>query len=119
MNAIKSKYGVIQTATGKERRTYGGRLYASRKEAKYAALLDLRKLAGEIREWTPQVRIPLVVNGEQVCVYVVDFEVVLADGSMELVETKGYPTEAWKLKRRLFEATWLKEHSGVKYCVRW
>jgi hypothetical protein len=118
MNATKSKYGVIQTASGKERRTYRGRVYASVKERDYAELLDLRKLASEIRAWTPQVRIPLEVNGEHVCFYVVDFRVILADGSVELVEVKGYPTPEWKLKRRLFEATWLREHPEVRFCVR-
>lgn len=101
------------------RRTeYGGRTYASQKEAEYARTLDLRKRVGEIRDWRPQVHIPLDVNGERVCTYVVDFEVIYPNGLRELVETKGFQTETWKLKRRLFEATWLKEHPDVRFTIR-
>lgn len=103
----------------RNRRTeYAGRAYASQKEAQFAQTLDLRKRAGEVRDWRPQVRIPLKIDGETVCTYVVDFEVFLADGTIELIETKGYETALWKLKRRMFEAIWLKDHPDVRYQVR-
>jgi hypothetical protein len=60
--------------------------------------------AGHIRAWRPQVRVPLVVNGQTICEYRADFEVTLADGTLALVEVKGYETREWKLKRRLLEA---------------
>jgi hypothetical protein len=58
-----SKFNVDLTLRGKQERTYAGRTYHSKKEAQYAAILDLRQRAGEIREWEAQVRIPLRVNG--------------------------------------------------------
>lgn len=67
--------------------------------------------------WKPQVSFNLVVNGHLICRYVVDFEVTKADGSIELIEVKGFETPEFKLKRKLFEATWLAEHPDVTYSV--
>jgi hypothetical protein len=83
---------------------YAGAKYASAKEAKFAAELDLLVRAGEIASWRRQCRIPLVVNGVTVTTYVVDFEIRHNDGTVEFVEVKGHPTPEWKLKWRLFDA---------------
>lgn len=88
------------------RAEYGGRVYHSMKEANYAAELDLLKRAKEIRDWEPQVRFDLVVNGLKICTIIPDFRVILADGTEEIHEVKSYGTmtEIWRLKRKLFEA---------------
>ena len=94
---------------------YNGRIYHSRAEAGYAQALDLRKSAGEIREWTPQFRINLEANGRHICTYIPDFLVTLADGSQELHEVKGFATEAYRLKRKILEATYLVDHPEITF----
>lgn len=84
--------------------TYDGVLYHSKKEAAYAAELDLRKKAGDILGWERQVKISLDVNGYHICNYYVDFQVTYPDDHIELVEVKGFETEVWRLKWKLFEA---------------
>jgi Protein of unknown function (DUF1064) len=82
----------------------GERLYDSKKEAEYARVLDYRQTAGEVLDWTPQPRIPLVVNGVKVCEYRPDFLVIYWDGVEELVEVKGFATREWRLKSKLLAA---------------
>lgn len=83
---------------------YGDRIYHSRKEARYAAQLDWRMKAGEVREWKPQYKIDIRLKGVHICNYYIDFKVWLSDGSIELVEVKGPQTEVWRLKWRLTKA---------------
>lgn len=93
----QNKYHAVKTL-------YGNRNYHSRKEAAYAAELDLRKKAGDIKDWHPQERIDLSVNGFHIANYYVDFKVVHNDGTTEYVEVKGFETPEWIMKWRLFEA---------------
>ena len=76
----------------------------SKFEASKAQDLELLKKAGEIKDFTEQVKIPLVVNGFHICNYYIDFVVDHNDGETEYIETKGYATDVWKLKWKLFEA---------------
>ena len=72
--------------------------------------LDLMRHAqGKDRaaSWDRQPPIKLTVIGVLICTYKPDFFVRYADGRKELVEVKGYWTREAKLKRKLFEATWL------------
>lgn len=55
-------------------------------EAKYAELLQLRKLAGEVILWHFE---DIKFNLGDRCFYTPDFTVWLADGTMELVDVKG------------------------------
>lgn len=89
---------------GNRRSEYRGIGYASAKEAKFAAELDLLVRAGEIASWRRQVRISLVVNGQRITTYVIDFEISHNDGTVEFVEVKGHATREWALKWRLFHA---------------
>jgi len=83
---------------------YGGLVYHSKKEAAYAAELDIRLKAKEIKGWKRQVRIPLEVNGFHIANYYIDFVVTYKDGTIEYVEVKGFETDVWRMKWRLFEA---------------
>lgn len=87
---------------------YDGRTYHSKREALYAASLDAQRHArhkrDRVHEWTPQVAIPLYVEGKLICRWVADFQVTFADGRTELHEVKGHETQLWILKRKLFEA---------------
>lgn len=55
-------------------------------EAKYAELLNLRKLAGEVILWHFEA---MKFKIAEQCLYVPDFAVWLADGTMELIDVKG------------------------------
>lgn len=107
----RSKYNARRTE-------YNGRTYDSAAEAAYAAELDLKKKAGLIREWIPQVRVPLEVNGIKICTMVMDFQVFypVASGlqsQVEYIEVKGFETPVYKLKRKLFEAI----YQNVRFTV--
>lgn len=96
---------------------FGGRTYHSKFEARYAEDLEWRKKAGEIEEIIPQYKIELKVNGVLVCRYYVDFKIVLADGSIEYHEVKGFETEIYRLKKKLFLALLPEIDPGAEYIV--
>jgi Protein of unknown function (DUF1064) len=76
-------------------------------EADFAQRLDLLKRArgpARIADWERQVRFPLVVNGEHICFYIVDFHVLYANGHNEYIEVKGMWTQEARLKVKLFRA---------------
>lgn len=94
-----SKYGNKTTL-------HNGVQYHSKKEAAYAESLDLLVKAGEIESWERQVRISLDVGDYHICNYYVDFLIHHKDGIREFVEIKGFETDVWRLKWKLFEALW-------------
>ena len=99
---------------------YNGIKYDSRKDAAFAQSLDLQMHArgpDRVESWERQVRFPVHVNDRLVCTYVCDFLVRYADGRKELVEVKGVWTDVARLKRKLFEATFLADHPGIEYVV--
>lgn len=83
---------------------YNGRTYHSKREAEHAMALDWMKKAGEIAQWHPQHKVALKVNGHHICNYYPDFLVILPDGSRQIHEVKGFATEIFRLKWKLFEA---------------
>lgn len=83
---------------------YNGVKYHSKREAKYAEQLDWLKRAGNIKDWERQVKIPLTVNGQLICNYVVDFKVINRYGGVEFHEVKGMETPDFKLKWKLLHA---------------
>ena len=99
------------------RTDYNGRWYQSKLEANYAAQLDWRLKAGEIKEWTPQVKLTFKVNGVMICNYYCDFKVVTKDGTVQYHETKGYETEVWRLKKKLMLALLPEIDPGAEYIV--
>ena len=96
---------------------YDGRWYHSKKEAAYAQELDLRKKAGDIKEWIPQYKIDLKVYGKHIANYYVDFKVINNDDSVELHEVKGFVTDLWRLKWKLLEAIYDRYHPGITLVV--
>lgn len=106
----KSKYNNVS-------QEYGGRRYDSKREAVHAQELDWRKKAGEIKEIIPQYKIELRVKGRLVCNYYVDFKVILKDDSIEFHEVKGFMTDTYILKRKLFEALIDEIEPGAEYLI--
>ena len=83
---------------------YNGTTYHSKKEAEYAMELELRVKAKDIKAWDRQIRIPLVVNGHKICIYVMDFKIIHNDDSIEFIEVKGFKRDLWKVKWKLLGA---------------
>lgn len=95
-----NKYGAKQTE-------YAGTLYASAREAAYAAELDARMRAGHVRNWL-RCSLPIVLvdagrKSERIT-YLPDFYVLFPDMTTEYVEVKGLETPVWKLKLKLYRA---------------
>lgn len=95
---------------------YNGAVYHLKMEAGYAEELDWRLKAKEITKWERQVRIPLDVNGKHICNYYIDFKVYYPDDTTEYVEVKGFETEVWRLKWKLFEALY-GENETIKLTI--
>lgn len=87
----------------------GGRIYDSKKEARYSEQLELRKMAGEISEIHPQYCLRLDLNGKHICKYYVDFMVVLSNGNIEYHEVKGFETDVWRIKWKMALAIYGEE----------
>lgn len=79
--------------------TYNGVRFDSRGEAGRAATLDLMQQAGEVRWWLDHVRFRL---GCAEVTFVVDFLVVMADGSIRCEDYKGIETEKFKFIKKLW-----------------
>lgn len=102
------------------RQTYGGYSYDSKLEANKAFELDMLKKAKEIDSFDRQVRCPLYVNKIHVCDYYIDFVVyhngkIHPKGTIEYLETKGFQTSLWRLKWKIFTATYNKK--GVVFTI--
>jgi len=73
-------------------------------EAQYCDDLHILLKVGEIQEVRTQVSFPLVVAGLHIANHIVDFLVVNKAGTKEVHETKGFATDVWAIKHKLFEA---------------
>lgn len=91
-----NKYGADRTAG-----------YASKLEYSVAQELQLLKRNGEVIDIIEQADFPLYGrNGAKVSVHRVDFLLVHKDGHPEIVEAKGAFTALYKLKLKLFRASY-------------
>lgn len=101
MRPRASKYGNVRSS-------YQGRTFASKREADHAATLEMMRLASDPAKCAVkveyQVRFPIHVNGVKVCSYVADFVVHFHDGHREVHDAKGFRTDVYKLKKKMFEA---------------
>lgn len=70
--------------------------------------LDMLKKAKNDRDRVVSFKnqIPFIceVNGKKVCKYIADFEVIYADGRVEIIDVKGMKTSIYNLKKKLVEA---------------
>jgi hypothetical protein len=100
----RSKYHSIKTAIG-------GRVFDSKAEANRFAELRLLMRAGEVKNIECQPKFLLQdsfkKNGKtyRKIEYIADFKITYADGRIEIedVKSKGTKTEAYKIKKKLFE----------------
>lgn len=94
----RAKYGNTKTTYTNSAQVT--RTYDSKKEANYAAQLDLEKRAGDVWWWIPQVRIPLPGG----VAYVADFLVARRNGVISWVDVKGRDTPMSQAKRKIVKA---------------
>jgi len=85
---------------------YNGRRYASKKEARYAGILDVLRLVANPTErvliWFPQVPFKFKCGTKMI----VDFLVCYADGRWELHDTKGgqaTKTQVYRIKKKMLK----------------
>lgn len=98
-----------------------GYKFDSKLEAEYYLHLKGRWAKGEIQEFSLQPKFELVPtfekNGKRyrAITYVADFQVVMPNGEIEIVDIKGMETPDFKLKRKLFEYTQEHELKVIAY----
>lgn len=80
-------------------------IHDSRGESNYCDYLLAELKDGKIKEYKQQVSYDLVVNGKKICRHIVDFIVIDNDGNESVHEYKGFATDVWRLKMKLWEAT--------------
>lgn len=83
---------------GAKKQSFGGVMYDSKFEASFAEKLEWRRRAGEIVDIKRQHKIDLRVNDKHWRDYFIDFRIELADGRIQYIEVKGFPTKEWKQK---------------------
>ena len=100
MAMIKARHKFNATAVKK-----GTVVYQSKKEYNYFLYLESLKDKGDVLGYLSQVPVRFKCGTK----YVMDFLVFYADGSCEGIEVKGFETETWKIKKKLFddEYEWL------------
>lgn len=110
-----NKYGAKKTE-------FNGKMYDSKFEAGVAAQLDLRKRAGDIKDYDTQFMLNVGVydsKGDKVCTkkHKVDFRVHETDGSYTLIEAKGMITADYQWRRDIVVAIFLSENPDYIYEV--
>ena len=94
-----------------------GHFFHSRLEAAYYGQLKIEKKAGLILDferqvsfdlyaWNPHDDLKLECSRKKVGCHIVDFLVTLPDGTKEVREVKGFETDTWHLKHKIFEANY-------------
>jgi hypothetical protein len=102
----KSKYKAITCKCGL------GHIHDSNGEALYCAKLESLRRVKLIDGFEIQKKFDLKVGDVKICSHIVDF-LVIKDGYPEVHEYKGFATDVWKLKHKLFEACF----PGIPYKV--
>lgn len=83
--------------------------FQSTKEANYYLFLKQLQKEGEVKSIELQPKYELLPafekNGKKyrAITYTADFKVTYSDGREEVIDTKGYQTQAFRLKHKLFE----------------
>jgi len=73
-------------------------------EANYCVKLQLLQKAGEIKSFQSQKFFEFYIGGKKICGHRVDFLIDHNDGTQSVAEFKGFSTQLWVIKKKLFEA---------------
>ena len=93
-------HGALEAITKKPRKPRGPRKPPNRWEAEWGQLLDIRRMAGEIRSFAFEAITLRLAGGEQAA-YTPDWFVVMADGTMEFHEVKGFFRDDARVKYKI------------------
>jgi len=110
----KSKYG-------NKKVTVDGHVFDSGIEARYYEQVKWLKNTGEIKSFTLQPRYLLQESfrkGKTLhrkIEYVADFEIIHIDGTIEVVDIKGFETTDFNIKKKLFEYKYPHKLSLLTY----
>jgi hypothetical protein len=102
-----------------------GHVFDSKIEARYYEHLKRLEKAGEILFFRLQPRYLLQPafkkDGKtyRKIEYIADFEVHHTDGTIEVVDVKGYETEAFKIKKKLFNKIYPHKLSLITYVKKY
>jgi uncharacterized Zn finger protein (UPF0148 family) len=107
---------------GAKRTEYKGQIFDSKFEAETAFSLEVRKKAGDIKDYETQYQIEAWAYDEKgnkaiQVKHKVDFRILHNDGSYELLESKGIETDDYKWRRKFLEKLWLPVHPDHIYTV--
>lgn len=93
-----------QNYYGAKKQYVNGQRYDSGFEAQEGVRFQEMLERGEIKDLERQVKIDLRAYDKHITNYYIDFVVTHNDDSKEYIEVKGFATEVWRLKWKLFEA---------------
>jgi len=115
MKSSRPKYGNVRSV-------YNGDVFDSKKEARYARDLDLKKHIVDPHErvvkYESQVKYKFVHNNVLICVYKLDFLVTYADGRIEYVDVKSVATKkdkVYRIKKKMLKAFYDIDITEVVY----
>jgi hypothetical protein len=97
--------GPSRNNRGARKKTVDGIVFDSQFEAQQYGRLKLLELAGVIQGLRVHHPWPLMVDGEEVACWESDFD-YLQDGKPVIVDAKGYADAFYRLKFKLFNATY-------------
>lgn len=80
--------------------TYNDNFFHSKKEARFAASLDILKRSGDVLFYLRQIPFHLPGNTKYVC----DFQIFWSDGRVEFVDVKGVKTPSYIKNKKQVEA---------------
>ena len=92
---------------GNKKAEADGIVFDSKKERNYYCELKMLKMAGQIKDFDLQVPFELLPSfkhkGKTIrgIKYIADFVVTYSDGKTEVIDTKGYRTRDYILKRKM------------------
>ena len=94
---MKNKYGA------KKVNAPDGQVFDSRKEYQRYCVLKMLERAGKISGLRRQVSYELIPKqkGERACNYIADFVYQDSPGNLVVEDSKGYRTDAYKIKKKL------------------
>ena len=88
-----------------------GIIFDSKAEGEFYRLLKKMKVSGEVKKFALQPKFELqpkyrqkgTNKAVQAITYTADFDVTMADGTREIIDIKGFPTDVFRLKQKMFE----------------
>lgn len=83
-----------------------GHIHLSRGEGGYCNELELRRRSGEFHSYDVEKNYKLEINGKLICNHKPDFTIYKTKSKKEwwIEEYKGFPTDGWKMKMKIFKA---------------